>query len=367
MNVDNNSESSYQDDDSDLRSSEISDTDTDSSSSSLNFSSISIDDIDSVSRLSLPISKRIINSDKMLSDKWVVWLNTSNDNREFCEKFEKVFEFDTMNKFHTEWSDMILKSKKLVKDTKICVFRNGVMPLWEDEKNKEGGKFSIGLSNSSMEKTLEYWFTLITGMTCERFSGCSKILGSVLTIRTWGTVMSMWNSQSSDMKQIYKIKKKIKKIFELSKVKYHPHKYRISDSEKPTERKKNMQRYSDTPLESFTNRNSSENVDTIIHHRSSDSENGLYGNSNYRSSVRNIIKTKKNQPLFTRISNDKDIKPSSSSVRSSNRHSQSNSFGDLSVINSQSPVSPKKFVPLIKTNPQFLYGLPFPVDLFQNL
>ena len=106
---------------------ERSSADSEDTSESLSSISVSIDDIESVSRMSLPISKRIINSDKVLSDKWVVWMNSSDDGKEFCDNFEQIFEFDTMNKFHNEWSELILKSKRLQKDAKIYVFRQGVM------------------------------------------------------------------------------------------------------------------------------------------------------------------------------------------------------------------------------------------------
>ncbi len=39
----------------------------------------------------------------------------------------------------------------------ICVFQKGILPAWEDEKNKAGGDFNVLLKNSSEKEVKKYW------------------------------------------------------------------------------------------------------------------------------------------------------------------------------------------------------------------
>lgn len=166
----------------------------------------------------------------------------------------------------------------------------------------------------------------------------------------------MWNSQSSDMKQIYKIKKKIKKIFESSKVKYHPHKYRVSaELSIPSEGDKtsDFQRHSDTPVEYSTKRRSSDTTDN--HFRKSDSHQ-VQKTNKYRANANKIVLNKKNQPLFSL--SEKEYTRSDLMEKDYKRNELvRNNRNDYLHPSKRSLNHTHK-----KTDPLFLYGLPFPVD-----
>ena len=208
------------------RSSETEDESDSSSSGPAVGGKTSSGDIEAIAKMALPVSKRIIDSDKPLSDTWAVWAEMRAESG-----MEVIFEFDTMRKFHSGWKDL-QERRAVSRDRSVCVFRKGVRPVWEDERNKNGGKFLIGIPQASMEYTLDCWFTLVTGITCERFSGCHNLMGAVLNLRAWGSMVTLWNRESTDFKQIYKVKKKLKKLFELPKIKYQAHLYRASSDKK---------------------------------------------------------------------------------------------------------------------------------------
>jgi hypothetical protein len=43
----------------------------------------------------------------------------------------------------------------------ICVFRDGVKPIWEDPVNQKGGEFSTTLRKCSKERMKKYWNKLV--------------------------------------------------------------------------------------------------------------------------------------------------------------------------------------------------------------
>ena len=132
-------------------------------------------------------------------------------------------------------------------ENKLEIFKTGVKPMWEDEKNKMGGKFSCVFPSLPLENARNLFFVLLVNVTRGVFASPSNIvktflfspkkrrifssslffpkkkLGIGCVRREWGVSLTLWNKDATHLKQIYKIKKKLKAIFILSKVKYQPH------------------------------------------------------------------------------------------------------------------------------------------------
>ena len=110
-------------------------------------------------------------------------------------------------------------------DTSLRVFQDTVSPTWEASENKHGGKFVMSFAGQDMqERVLESWSTLLAIMCTGRFHCAPEALvGAVLSSKEWGMSIAMWNRDASNAKQISRLKRKLRKLFETTSVKYLAH------------------------------------------------------------------------------------------------------------------------------------------------
>jgi translation initiation factor 4E len=67
--------------------------------------------------------------------------------------------------------------------------------MWEDEGNKNGGRWVIRINKGYANKL---WEDLILGMIGEQFDYENEINGIVISIRQNGDTISIWNRNGGD-------------------------------------------------------------------------------------------------------------------------------------------------------------------------
>nr|XP_025866126.1 eukaryotic translation initiation factor 4E type 2-like isoform X2 [Vulpes vulpes] len=75
------------------------------------------------------------------------------------------------------------------------LFKEGVKPMWEDDANKNGGKWIIRLQKGL---TSRCWENLILAMLGEQFMVGEEICGAVISVQFQEDIISIWNKTSSD-------------------------------------------------------------------------------------------------------------------------------------------------------------------------
>jgi translation initiation factor 4E len=75
--------------------------------------------------------------------------------------------------------------------------------MWEDEANKNGGRWTFGVSKGYANKL---WEDLILAFIGEQFSHENEINGIVLSIRSQGDKISVWNRSGNNKEILEKIK-----------------------------------------------------------------------------------------------------------------------------------------------------------------
>jgi translation initiation factor 4E len=78
--------------------------------------------------------------------------------------------------------------------------------MWEDEANKNGGRWTLRVSKGYANKL---WEDLILAMIGEQFSEENEINGIVLSIRTQGDQISIWNRNGNNKEIVDKIKQEL--------------------------------------------------------------------------------------------------------------------------------------------------------------
>eukprot|EP01062_Namystynia_karyoxenos_P027160 TRINITY_DN2092_c1_g1_i1.p1 TRINITY_DN2092_c1_g1~~TRINITY_DN2092_c1_g1_i1.p1 ORF type:complete len:941 (+),score=282.45 TRINITY_DN2092_c1_g1_i1:91-2823(+) len=73
----------------------------------------------------------------------------------------------------------------------LHLFKNGIRPTWEDEENLHGGHFRCQVPEATRGKV---WLDLALALVGEQLEGAERICGAGVTIKDYGTVLSLWIS-----------------------------------------------------------------------------------------------------------------------------------------------------------------------------
>lgn len=144
---------------------------------------------------------------------------SSMTEEEYLASLVQLFSFRSMPEFVAQWKEFGI-DERVTHESTVRVFRDGVRPLWEAPQNVEGGKWLVTLPGVGFEAAIRHFKMLVAGMALRRFSNSGGLLGCVLSVRPYGAALSLWNKDSRSTKQISKVKKKLRAVFDLPKIKY---------------------------------------------------------------------------------------------------------------------------------------------------
>ena len=91
-----------------------------------------------------------------LHDEWTMWAHLPHDTDWTVNSYKKIL---TFNNVETIIALCETIPEKMVNNCMLFLMRKGIIPMWEDTKNKNGGCFSYKVSNkcvANVWKTLSY-------------------------------------------------------------------------------------------------------------------------------------------------------------------------------------------------------------------
>jgi hypothetical protein len=108
--------------------------------------------------------------------KWNLWAHLPQDPDWTVKSYKKIYQFKTV-----EEAIAITESlpADLVKNCMLFIMRDGVTPMWEDPKNRNGGCFSYKVSNKNV---FEVWRDLTYVLIGESISTNSVFVNCVTGI-----------------------------------------------------------------------------------------------------------------------------------------------------------------------------------------
>nr|XP_033781335.1 eukaryotic translation initiation factor 4E type 2-like [Geotrypetes seraphini] len=92
------------------------------------------------------------------------------------------------------------------------LFKEGIKPMWEDEANKNGGKWIIRLRKGLASR---FWENIILAMLGEQFMVGEEICGVVVSIRFQEDILSIWNKTASDQVTNARIRDTLRRVLNL--------------------------------------------------------------------------------------------------------------------------------------------------------
>lgn len=164
----------------------------------------------------------IYEEENRFSSKWSLWTNNKN-----CQKSSNWI--DTINKvsdvtnIENLWNlfNVIPEPSKLNFPTDYYFFKNDIIPMWEDNNNKDGGKMTIIFKKYNDNKKKDFldktWLYTVLSCVGEQFYDSDFICGIVLNVRKHQDRVNIWINTSS-YEYINKIGLKWKDIIENKKI-----------------------------------------------------------------------------------------------------------------------------------------------------
>uniref|UniRef100_A0ABK0M6X2 Eukaryotic translation initiation factor 4E family member 1B n=1 Tax=Rattus norvegicus TaxID=10116 RepID=A0ABK0M6X2_RAT len=141
-----------------------------------------------------------------LQFRWVLWFFKNDRSRAWQDNLQLVTKFDTVEDFWATYRHVKLASK-LSCGCDYALFKlicpspqEGIQPMWEDSRNKRGGRWLLSLAKQQRHMELDrLWLeTLLCllGESFEEYSG--EVCGAVVNIRTKGDKIALWTSEAEN-------------------------------------------------------------------------------------------------------------------------------------------------------------------------
>lgn len=97
-----------------------------------------------------------------LKDSWTLWAHLPHDTEWNLNSYKKIMTFNTVEEALTLYETL---PDKMIKNCMLFLMRKGITPIWEDEKNRNGGCFSYKIPNRLIVNTCKQSSYTILGET----------------------------------------------------------------------------------------------------------------------------------------------------------------------------------------------------------
>jgi len=148
-----------------------------------------------------------------LQNTWTLWFLRKGQGARTQENYEKsvkpIGAFSTAEGFWNYYNHLI-RPNELPVTSDYHLFKFAIKPLWEDEANRQGGKWIVRLRKGLASK---YWEDLVLAVIGEQFDVGDEICGIVLSIRFQEDILSVWNRSATDQQAKQQIQNKLQQIF----------------------------------------------------------------------------------------------------------------------------------------------------------
>ena len=141
-----------------------------------------------------------------LNNKWVLWYHDPLDTGWDINSYKKLQEISNMKEF---WEIYKFMDNNIVENSMLFMMRDGIKPLWEDEKNVPGGCWSFKVSKGNL---CEIWLNL-SAYLCGEFLISDKnnytlLNGISISPKKNFCIIKIWNDnkKKNSLKYLTKIK-----------------------------------------------------------------------------------------------------------------------------------------------------------------
>ncbi|XP_078366339.1 eukaryotic translation initiation factor 4E-1A-like isoform X2 [Oculina patagonica] len=151
-----------------------------------------------------------------LQNKWALWFFKNDKAKSWKANLRLVTSFDTVEDFWGVYNH-IQAASRLQSGCDYSLFKEGIEPMWEDERNRKGGRWLVNTQKNFRQQELDrLWTETMMLLVGEMFGEYSdSVCGAVVQIRTKGDKLAIWTNNATDQDANLSIGRKFKERLNL--------------------------------------------------------------------------------------------------------------------------------------------------------
>eukprot|EP00181_Compsopogon_caeruleus_P001162 CAMPEP_0184687216 /NCGR_PEP_ID=MMETSP0312-20130426/25629_1 /TAXON_ID=31354 /ORGANISM="Compsopogon coeruleus, Strain SAG 36.94" /LENGTH=191 /DNA_ID=CAMNT_0027143133 /DNA_START=150 /DNA_END=725 /DNA_ORIENTATION=+ len=130
------------------------------------------------------------------------------NDKAYGSAIKTVGSFGTVEDFWAYYSHLV-RPNDLPASTDLYLFREGILPMWEDAANKFGGRWSLRLRKGELNQVFEY---IAMGLVGEQIAHPDAVCGITAQIRFQEDGIAVWTKNSVDLEMLNEVRDSIKRI-----------------------------------------------------------------------------------------------------------------------------------------------------------
>jgi len=147
-----------------------------------------------------------------LQNQWQLWYFRPEKGKDWMDNLLDVTNFDTVEDFWGLYNHIELASN-LSSGSDYSIFKMGIKPMWEDDRNKMGGRWLFTFNKKAIapRQIDEMWLEVLLCLIGEAFGDHSdQVCGAVINIRPKMDKISIWTGDCKNAAAITHIGKTLK-------------------------------------------------------------------------------------------------------------------------------------------------------------
>ena len=137
------------------------------------------------------------NSIHNLENKWTLWAHLPHDIDWSLSSYKEISTFETVEDALSVIENM---PEILVKNCMLFLMREGINPIWEDEKNRNGGCFSYKINSKNVSSTWKNLSYILMGETLTPEDISSSVNGITISPKKSFCIIKIWFSNCDNNK-----------------------------------------------------------------------------------------------------------------------------------------------------------------------
>ena len=131
------------------------------------------------------------NTHHKLHDSWTLWAHLPHDTDWSLSSYKKISTLETVENTLTLYENL---PEVIIKNCMLFLMRDGIQPIWEDEKNRNGGCFSYKINNKNVAYSWKNLSYVLLGETLTSEKLSKYINGITISPKKNFCIIKIWLS-----------------------------------------------------------------------------------------------------------------------------------------------------------------------------
>jgi len=150
-----------------------------------------------------------------LQNKWTLWYLHNDKTKAWTSLQKPICTVGTAEDFWT-LQHFLVNPSQLSKGCDYSLFKEGILPMWEDPANINGGRWIFLLNGENKSILDETWLNLCLVIIGDAFQYSDDVCGVVVNVRYKYNKISIWTTDVRNTEAVGEIGFKLRDLFRLT-------------------------------------------------------------------------------------------------------------------------------------------------------